>query len=129
MATLKNTIINATSSITVPTNAQSTVGGTSKLRFSTANSTNTLEFHDGSDWRPVTGYSASTVGTGGDSISYVPGGGIVHAFTTVQNTSFTPAFTGNVQVLVVAGGGGGGSSWGGGGGVVRESPEPVWEAW
>jgi hypothetical protein len=116
MATLKNTVINASNNITVGNNSQTTVAGTAKLRFNTTNSQNTLEFYDAGGWRPVTGYSASTVGTGGDSISYIPGGGIVHAFTSVTSAVFTPTFTGNVQVLVVAGGGGGGSSWGGGGG-------------
>ena len=116
MAQLKNSVINATNSVTVGDQSLTSIAGTAKLRFNTTNSQNTLEFYDASGWRPVTGFSASTVGTGGDSISYIPGGGIVHAFTTVGTATFTPTFTGNVQVLVVAGGGGGGSSWGGGGG-------------
>lgn len=116
MATLKNTVINSTNNVTVGNNSQTTAGGTAKLRFNTTNGQNTLEFYD-SGWRPVTGYSQSTVGTGGDTISYIPGGGIVHMFTSVAAATFTPAFTGNVQVLVIAGGGGGGSSWGGGGGA------------
>lgn len=115
MATLKNTVINSSNNITVGDQTTATAAGTAKLRFNTTNGQNTLEFYD-SGWRPVTGYSQSTVGTGGDTISYIPGGGIVHMFTSVTSATFTPAFTGNVQVLVIAGGGGGGSSWGGGGG-------------
>lgn len=117
MATLRNTTINATSAITIPDNSTSTLGGAAKLRYSTANGQNTLEFFDGGGWRPVTGFTRGLQGTGGDTIAFVPGQGfIAHIFTTVGNATFTPTFTGNVQVLVVGGGGGGGSSWGGGGG-------------
>jgi len=80
---------------------------------------NLVEFYDGSNWRPVTGYSAGTIGTGGDSVTVAPGahGGIIHRFTSTGAATFTPTFTGYVQVLTVGGGGGGGhSSWGGGGG-------------
>ena len=128
MATLKNTFIAGTGTILTPNNSQSTVGATGKLRFSSANSQNTLEFFDGTTWRPVTGFSQGLVGTGGDTINYIPGGGIVHIFTTVGTSTFTPTFTGNVDVLVVAGGGGGGSSWGGGGGgggVISSRNYPV----
>lgn len=128
MATLKNTIINTNTSMSLPTNATSSSGATGKIRYNTANSQNTLEFFDGTAWRPVTGFSAGLVGTGGDTISYIPGGGIVHMFTTVGAATFTPTFTGTVEVLVVAGGGGGGSSWGGGGGgggVISARAQPV----
>ena len=75
-----------------------------------------MEYYDGTNWRPVTGYSNGSIGTGGNSISLL-GGGVVHQFTAVGAATFTPTFTGYVQVLTVAGGGGGGhSSWGGGGG-------------
>jgi hypothetical protein len=127
MATLKNTIISATSSITTPNNTQSTVAGTGKLRYNTTNGQNTLEFYDGAAWRPVTGYSQGTVGTGGQTISYILGN-IVHLFTTVGNHSFTPAHTGTVQVLVVGGGAGSGYDWaggGGGGGVILNRSFPV----
>ena len=39
-----------------------------------------LEFYDGTNWRPVTGYSLGSIGTGGNEIAQ-RGGGIVHAFT------------------------------------------------
>ena len=127
MAILKNTTINAISAITSPNNTQSTVAGTGKLRYNTTNSQNTLEFYDGTAWRPVTGYSQGTVGTGGQTISYVLGN-IVHMFTTVGSHSFTPAHSGTVQVLVVGAGAASGYDWaagGGGGGVVLNRAFPV----
>lgn len=128
MAILKNTTISGNTSVTLPSNSTSTVAGTAKLRFNTTGSLNTLEFYDNDNWRPVTGYSAGIVGTGGDAITYIPGGGISHLFTSAGSHTFTPAFTGNIEVLVVAGGGGGGSSWGGGGGgggVILNRSFPV----
>jgi hypothetical protein len=74
-----------------------------------------LEFYDNSAWRPVTGFSQSVVGTGGQSI-YYRNGYTIHLFTNTGAHTFTPTFTGNVQVLVVGGGGSGGSHHGGGGG-------------
>jgi hypothetical protein len=71
-----------------------------------------LEYYDGTNWRPVTGYSAGTIGSGG-TITKV-NNNIVHTFTTVGSATFTPSFTGYVQVLVVAGGAGPGGGWGGG---------------
>lgn len=130
MATLKNTVINANTAVTLPTNSTSATGSgsTAKLRYNTTSGQNTLEFYSEGAWRPVTGFSAGVVGTGGNDISYIPGGGIVHMFTAVGGHTFTPTFTGTVEVLVVAGGGGGGSSWGGGGGgggVVSVRSQPV----
>ena len=117
MATLKNTTVSATSSISI--GSGSTAGRptatTGTLRNNNSYSPGVLEFYDGTTWRPVTGYSSGTVGTGGQSIYYTATG-IVHEFTTVGAHTFTPAFTGTVQVLVVAGGGGGAGSHGGGGG-------------
>ena len=40
----------------------------------------------------------------------------IHSFTTVGNSTFTPGFSGSVEVLIVGGGGGGGPNLGGGGG-------------
>jgi mucin-19 len=128
MAILKNTTFSATTALDLPGNSTSTAAGTAKLRFNTTNGQNTLEFYDNANWRPVTGYSPGLIGTGGDSITYIPGGGIAHMFTTVGSSTFTPTFTGNIEVLIVAGGGGGGSSWGGGGGgggVVLSRNFPV----
>jgi hypothetical protein len=116
MATLKNTTFNTTGNLTLP------VGNTGQrpgspvagmVRFN--NVMNILEFYNGTSWQMVTGFSKGTLGTGGQSIEYRTGG-IVHLFTSVGSHTFTPAFTGNIQVLVVAGGGGGGTHHGGGGG-------------
>lgn len=115
MAIFKNTTINGTGATSIPTNATSTVAGIAKIRYNTTNGQNTLEFYDGSAWRPVTGFSQGTVGTGG-TISYVLGN-IVHLFTTVGAATFTPAHSGTVQVMVVGGGGGSGYDWAGGGGA------------
>jgi hypothetical protein len=52
----------------------------------------------------------------------------IHTYTTVGTSSFVPAVTGNVEVLVVAGGGASGgrhAGGGGGGGVVYNGSFPV----
>lgn len=96
-------------------------------------SLNLIEFYD-NGWRPVTGISKGTLGSGGQSIRYAgnssssQSGSIAHLFTTVGNHTFTPTFTGTVEVLIVAGGGSGGSHWGaggGGGGVLHSRVYPV----
>jgi hypothetical protein len=132
MATLQNTTISSTGAITLPSGnnaARSAPNGTGNFRYNTTFSAGILEFWDGTNWRPVTGYSVGTIGTGGNSISYLGNsGGIVHQFTSVGSSTFTPAFTGTVQVLVVAGGGGGAGGHGGGGGgggFIYNSTFPV----
>ena len=94
---------------------------------------NLVEFYD-NGWRPVTGISKGTIGTGGQSVRYAgnssssQSGSIAHMFTSVGNHTFTPTFTGTVEVLIVAGGGSGGSHWGGGGGgggVIHNRAYPV----
>lgn len=97
------------------------------MRYNT--SISLIEFWDGSNWRPVTGFSNGPLGSGGQSV-LVRGNGIVHVFTTVGSQTFTPAFTGFVQVLVVGAGGssgfnGGWSGGGGGGGMVFNRSFPV----
>jgi len=127
MAILQNTTFNSTTAVTLPNQSQSTSGASGKIRFSTTNGSNTLEFYDGAAWRPVTGFSPGLIGTGGDSIFYTTNG-IVHIFSTVGTATFTPTFTGNVQVLVVGGGGSSGYDWaggGGGGGVQVSRSYPV----
>lgn len=120
MAILRNTTISGSGFVDLPVGATGARPGAAagRLRFNNSYNPGVLEFYDNasSTWRPVTGYSSATVGTGGQSITY-SGGGIVHQFTTVGNHTFTPTFTGTVQVLVVAGGGGGAASHGGGGGA------------
>ena len=63
---------------------------------------------------PIISTITQAQGTGGTIT--ISGGYIIHSFTTTGTSSFTPAFSGNVEVLVVGGGGGGGGSIGGGGG-------------
>ena len=128
MATLKNTTFQGTENIALPsgTTAQRPASpAAGMIRFNTT--MNLLEFYNGIRWQTVTGFSAGTVGTGGQSIQY-RNGGVVHVYTTVGSHTFTPAFTGNVEVMVVAGGGGGGShhgGGGGGGGVIINRAVPV----
>ena len=86
-----------------------------------------LEFYDGSNWRPVTGFSQGNIGSGGQQI-LKKGNSIVHMFTTTGNHTFTPTHSGYVQVLVVGGGGGTGGGWtggGGGGGMIFNRSFPV----
>jgi hypothetical protein len=128
MANLQTTIFNGTDYLTLPagTDAQRPTPVTGMMRYNNTSGTALLEFYDGTNWRPITGYSQGTVGTGGNSINY-SNCGIVHVYTS--GGSFTPAFTGNVQVLVVGGGGGSvNSSWrggGGGGGFIYQASFPV----
>ena len=63
---------------------------------------------------PIISTVTQTQGTGGTIT--ISGGYIIHSFTTTGTFAFIPAFSGNVEVLVVGGGGGGGGSIGGGGG-------------
>ena len=63
---------------------------------------------------PLISTVTQTQGTGGTIT--ISGGYIIHSFTTTGTFAFIPAFSGNVEVLVVGGGGGGGGSIGGGGG-------------
>ena len=92
------------------------------MRFNTAN--NLIEFYDSTGWRPVTGISKGSIGTGGDTIMYASSNsvngrnhGVVHMFTSSGSFTFTPAFTGTVEVLVIGSGGSGGGHLGGGGGA------------
>jgi len=85
-----------------------------------------LEYYDGTNWRPVTGYSNGIIGSGGTT--QLRNGGICHTFTAVGSATFTPAHTGYVQVLVIGGGGNSGGGWnggGGGGGMVFQRSYPV----
>ncbi len=128
MATLRNTTFNSTSNILLPSGLVGTRPGapaSGMIRFNT--NMNILEFFNGTSWQLVTGFSRGTLGTGGDTILY-KNGYIIHIFSTVASSTFTPAFTGNIEVMVVAGGGGGGTHHGGGGaggGVIINRAFPV----
>jgi hypothetical protein len=65
--------------------------------------------------------------TGGDTVQDI-GGYRIHKFTTVGSSTFTPASSGFVEVLVVGGGGGGGrdrAAGGGAGGLIYQSSYSV----
>ena len=121
MATLKDTVISDTGYLTLPvgTTAQRPTASNGMIRLN--NSNNLMEFYSSGGWRPITGVSKGSLGTGGQQVLYNGShggkqGGIVHIFTTTGNHTFTPAFSGNVEVLVVGGGASGGGHLGGGGG-------------
>jgi len=123
MAQLQTTSFNQTGSVTLPISTTGNRPGSptaGMIRVNTAS--NLLEFYDATGWKPVTGISKGSIGTGGDTIMYSTANnanrasGVVHMFTSTGNFTFTPAFTGTVEVLVIAGGGSGGSHLGGGGG-------------
>ena len=128
MANLQTTTFNTTDRLTLPAGDNTTrpTPAVGMMRYNNTSGTALLEFYDGVNWRPITGYSQGTIGTGGNEITYT-NAGIIHVFTS--GGPFTPAFTGAVQVLVVGGGGGAeNSSWrggGGGGGFIYQSSFPV----
>lgn len=134
MAQLQDTSINDTGFITLPSGntAQRPTPTAGMIRLNTSN--NILEFYDSAGWRPITGISKGAIGTGGQQIIYSPSNnsnranGVVHIFTTAGSHTFTPAFTGTVEVLVVGGGGSGGAhlgAGGGAGGVIYNRSFPV----
>lgn len=127
MATLQSTSFQGTERVTLPSGntGQRSTPELGMLRYNNTSGVAKVEFYDGNDWRPVTGFSQGAIGTGGNS-TYYRNGGIVHVFTS--GGTFTPAHSGTVQVLVVGGGGGSGFDWagaGGGGGVIYDRNFPV----
>ena len=97
------------------------------LRFNT--DTNTNEVWNGSEWFPLNlsvgnSTGGSVNGAGGTGVATI-GGYKIHTFTS--GGTFTPQYTGNVDVLVIGGGGcGAGLSGGGGaGGMLYQSNVPV----
>lgn len=121
MATLKTTTFNQDGYLQLPvgTTAQRDTPSVGSMRINTDN--NLLEFYSSTGWKPIVGVSKGSIGTGGNSIQYSAanygGGGVVHMFTSTGSATFTPAFTGTVEVLVIGGGGSGGTHLGGGGGA------------
>ena len=124
MATLKNTVINATGFLQLPagTTAQRPASPTAgMLRFNTSLDSDSraigLEHYNGSAWVP---YSANP--------EQVLNNPTITYFTAVGNTVFNvPTGVSFVEVLVVAGGGGGGGLGGGGGagGLIYKPEFPV----
>lgn len=122
MATLQATTFSETGFLRLPdgNTAQRPSPTAGMIRVNNAN--NLLEFYDSTGWRPITGVSKGNIGTGGNTILYAGTNtgrhrGVVHMFTAVGAHTFTPQFTGNVEVLVLGGGGAGGGHLGGGGGA------------
>ncbi len=71
MATLQTTTINDTGFITLPNGNTAQRPGTvtaGMIRYNTVN--NLLEFYDSTGWRPITGISRGSIGTGGQEILY-----------------------------------------------------------
>ena len=110
------------------------------FKLATADSLSKFNLVDGfaDDYNDATGVdaSSSTNETRDSSGKYYSGAqtGTIQAFTTVGNTTWTPANSGDAEILVVAGGGGGGGSQnsggssggaGGAGGVVHHATYTV----
>jgi hypothetical protein len=120
MAQLKNTTINDTGFLQLPTGttAQRPVSSQQgQLRYNTE--TRNVEWYDSTynSWFP-TGV-VPPIATGG-TITNITQGGVnyrVHTFTTTGTSTFTVTRGGQVEFLIVAGGGGGASRHGGGGGA------------
>jgi len=117
MAQLKNTTINDTSNLSLPsgTTAQRPSSpNPGMIRYNTT--LNDTEYYDGVAWRSIsdTGVEA----TGGTIIDTEIGGVPyrIHTFTATGNSTFTVTKGGEVEYLIVAGGGAGGAEFHGGGG-------------
>ena len=122
MATLRNTSISDTGFLRLPQGATAERPSPTPgmIRLNTSN--NLLEYYDNAGWRPVTGISKGSIGSGGNTILFAGSNvgranSVVHMFTSAGSHTFTPAFTGTVEVLVIGGGASGGGHLGAGGGA------------
>jgi hypothetical protein len=130
MAQLKNTIIDSTGDLSLPSGttgqrpgqAGQPAAAAGMIRYNTT--LNETEYYDGTAWRPIsdTGVEA----TGGTIVDTEIGGVPyrIHLFTNTGNSTFTVTKSGEVEYLIVAGGGGAGADnagGGGGGGVLTGS--------
>lgn len=125
MATLKDTTINDTGFIRLPSGTTDQRPGTPSvgmIRYNTDITSN--EYYNGTRWIPIAESTVGNATTGGSITSSA--GYRIHTFTSGTGT-FTPKEDGVVEVLVVAGGGGGHSISGGGGagGYIYVSGVPV----
>lgn len=133
MANLKNTTINDTGFLQLPSGTTAQRPGSAaagQMRYNT--SINSVEWYDAeySSWFPA-GF-IPPIATGG-TVTDITQGGVnyrVHTFTSVGTSTFTVTRAGQVEFLIVAGGGGGGSGYtsgtgasggGGAGGVLQGS--------
>ena len=121
MAQLKNTNVDDTGFIKLPTGstAQRPSGAAGQLRYNST--TSKVETYNGelSDWAPVD--NEGVVGSGGNSVFEIDSEGTtyrVHAFTS--DGTFTVERSGEIEYLIIAGGGAGSGNYyddGGGGGA------------
>ena len=98
------------SPVAIQSNPQGTNTYAGAVRFNTTYQV--TEVYNGAEWRPLN--DSVTNGTGGTISGASIGGYKIHTFTS--NGTFTPAYSGAVEVLVIGGGGGGSGLAGGGGG-------------
>jgi hypothetical protein len=122
MATLKQTVINDTGSLTLPYGETAARPSPTPGMLRLNSNNNLLEFYDNTGWKPVTGISKGSIGTGGNEILYAGSNvgranGVVHVFSSAGSHTFTPSFSGTVEVLVIGAGGSGGGHLGAGGGA------------
>lgn len=105
------------SPIAVQANPQGATTYAGAIRFNTTNQV--TEVYNGAEWRPMN--DSVTIATGGTISGASIGGYKIHTFTS--NGTFTPTYSGAVEVLVIGGGGGGSglAGGGGGGGYVYQS--------
>lgn len=110
MATLANVTISDTGYAQLPvgTTAQRPAGVIGMVRFNS--DTRVVECYTAAGWVAYDDQQTATGGTVTSASGYT-----VHTFTS--SGTFTPTYTGPVDVLVVAGGGGGAAGIGGGGGA------------
>jgi len=94
--------------------------GSTVTVFSIVSATSIIALASGGSSAPTQG-SIDSISIPGGTYSSLPPSYTAHIFTTVGNSTFTPAFTGLVEYLVVAGGGGGADTAGGGAGGYRSS--------
>jgi len=119
MAQLKNTTIDDTGNLTLPsgTTAARPSGSAGQMRFNTE--TSQVEFYDVALDNWVGTPAAGVVATGGTVYDVDADGTTyrVHVFTATGNSTFTVTKGGEVEYLIVGGGGGGSNynSAGGGG--------------
>jgi hypothetical protein len=120
MASLKNTVIDDTGNVTLPTGTSAQRPGSpiaGQFRFNT--SLGIVEAYTGGVNQWVTSASQGVLAAGGTVYDVDVNGTTyrVHTFTTTGTSTFTVGRPGTVEYLIVAGGGGGGRDNGGGGGA------------
>jgi hypothetical protein len=119
MAILKNTTIDDTGNLTLPTGTTDQRPGSvtaGQFRYNTT--TNRVETYSSTaaEWLPTTLTNVKASGGSVYDVTVESNTYRVHVFTNIGNSTFTVSRPGTVEYLIVAGGGGGGVCYGGGGG-------------